>query len=368
MLPANRSPPMCVDSHVCSGNACESADASGRPRSAQQGSRRPCVQTANTAVSTGVSPTERPLPERVEVERRHVADVVQVRPFHPRSVGAGVDREARVARRPPLARAGGSAGPGSAVRVHAGGARRPGRPGDARGGAPARPTARDAPRRSQLVMVDAVPSSGSSAASLACEHRNDGSVTAAPASSVVERDGLGDRAALRAPVDGRGRGARRDRRAPAPGRGRRARRTPRPIAMAGSSQPGISSRRSPRSTTSWSPSSVRSSQTAPGRPCSTVSSSIASIDCDCTSTPRSSCARVDRNRRTRASVTASASTSSSDGSAASPGARAATRRTATGSSRPSDRERLVERGVLLQRTPDLGQDVAPRGTCTPTVR
>ena len=62
MLPANRSPPMCVDSHVWSGYAWESADASGRPRSAQHGSRRPCVQTANRAVSTGVRPTERPLP------------------------------------------------------------------------------------------------------------------------------------------------------------------------------------------------------------------------------------------------------------------------------------------------------------------
>ena len=47
-LPANRSPPTCVLSQTASRPAAAAASASGRPRSAQQGSRRPWVQTTNS--------------------------------------------------------------------------------------------------------------------------------------------------------------------------------------------------------------------------------------------------------------------------------------------------------------------------------
>ena len=127
--------------------------------------------------------------------------------------------------------------------------------------------------------------------------------------------------------------------------------------IAGSSHPGMSNRRSPSSTVNRYP-SRRSSQTAPGRTVSTVSSLIASSACPWTNTPRSSCARVDRNRWIRASVTASASMSFSDGAeCGEPLAQQVGEPGPVGC--PSDRDRFLVCGIVRRGTPDVGEDVAP---------
>ncbi len=178
MLPANRSPPMCVDSHVCSGNAWESADASGRPRSAQHGSRRPCVQTANRALSTGARPTERPCPSasRSSVATSRTSSR-SARSIHGRSGPVWIAKHAGA---PPAARPWRRI---SRTLIRSSRSRRRSvapRPSGRRAWWSARsPHGPGCSSRSQFVMVDAVPRSGSSAASLAWEQRNDGSVTAA---------------------------------------------------------------------------------------------------------------------------------------------------------------------------------------------
>ena len=75
MLPANRSPPMCETSQVSSGWAWSSARATGRPRSAQQASWRPLVQTQKSDPSYGASPVEPPSRNAAEVEVEHLARV-----------------------------------------------------------------------------------------------------------------------------------------------------------------------------------------------------------------------------------------------------------------------------------------------------
>ena len=206
MLPANRSPPMCVDSHVCSGNACESADASGRPRSAQHGSRRPCVQTANSGVIDRRQPdrSDRDRARRGRAPPRHGR-----RPGPPVPSTAGRGRcgsRSTRARRPrarPWRRISRTLIRSSRSRRRSTSPRPSGR--RAWCSASLTPRARDAPRRSQLVMVDAVPRSGSSSASLAWEQRNDGSVTAAGQLSAVESERCRRGGVPRAPDGGRGR-------------------------------------------------------------------------------------------------------------------------------------------------------------------
>ena len=51
---AKRSPPTCEHCQVWSGSSAVSATATGQPRPAQHGSRRPCVQTRKVGASVGV--------------------------------------------------------------------------------------------------------------------------------------------------------------------------------------------------------------------------------------------------------------------------------------------------------------------------
>ena len=223
--------------------------------------------------------------------------------------------------------------------------------------------------RSQFVMVDAVPRSGSAAASLAWEQRNDRSVHGWHRQpQVVEADGVGEQEPFAHQAADEDEARLRDRRAPAPGRGRAACRTTPPTAW-----PVPATRACPAGDRRAAPPAIPSRRSAARRRSPVVARdacrrSIASIVCSCTSTPRSSCARVERNRRIagvghRFGVHAVGSTRPSDSSRAR--SRSEKPRRILG---PAHRERLVERRVVLQRPPDVGEDVAPRVTWTPTVR
>ena len=86
---AKRSPPTCEHCQVWSGSSAVSATATGQPRPAQHGSRRPCVQTRKVGASVG-SPLWR---ARVEVAEL----VVGLEGPPPRRLRAGT----RVGDRPP---------------------------------------------------------------------------------------------------------------------------------------------------------------------------------------------------------------------------------------------------------------------------
>ena len=84
---------MCETSQVSPGAPRPAPAATGRPRSAQQVSWRPCVQTAKTGSGCGVSPGDRPAPERLDVEVVHLVDVVEHGGLQPRLGVVGVRRE-----------------------------------------------------------------------------------------------------------------------------------------------------------------------------------------------------------------------------------------------------------------------------------
>ena len=101
MLAANRSPPMCETSQVCSGCAASSAAATGRPRSAQQASCLPWVQTQNSEPSVGARPMDRPRPRAARSRSSTSWTSVNAAGLQPRRDRVGVRREDPDARRSP---------------------------------------------------------------------------------------------------------------------------------------------------------------------------------------------------------------------------------------------------------------------------
>ena len=363
MLPANRSPPMCVDSHVCSGTPGRAPSASGRPRSAQHGSRRPCVQTANSAPRRR-HPDGAAAAERVEVERRHVATSSRsARSIHGRSGPVWIAKHAgATACGAPVATDQQDPDPQFALTPKERVAQAVGE---------TRVVERPLAPRARVLHQEPVRDGGRGA-----EERLVGRFARVGAAERRVRHGHG----LPQPSRRTGSATR------SPSRTRRRTRTRRDAGsastgvrsrtasvsddatdrMAGSSHPGMSSRRSPSRTTS-DPPRLRSSQTEPGRRASTVSSSIAWIACALTSTPRNSWARVDRNRgrghrsprrhpRRRAT------------SASSPSGHATDRRTATDHpSTPRGAARRMRGPSPTNATRRL-RTSRHEVTCTPTVR